>query len=434
MKTSKGHRFSYAIKARRQPDGPEPVRVTPDLASPTFRIVQSDNQETRVTVMLNRRHFLTNLAAAAVASRLPLRAEVIRNAKFVLLGTDKGKGIYRASWNPLTGEIGTPSLAAPSDRPTYFARHPKRSVLYTANEAAQGDGSLSAFRLDEKTADLEPLQVISSKGGSPCYISVDETGHSVFAANYTGGSVAAVSLKGDGSFASDANLFACKDNADCGILGPNTDRQEAPHMHCAVLSPDNRWLIACNLGEDAIEVFPIDPVAPANEILGTPKRFAARSGSGPRHVVFHPNGRWLYCIHELDCTIDVYGWEKGKLTPLGGGLISTLASDADLPGATGCEIVIDPKGRFVYANTRGENSLVVYKVNEKTGFLTEQQRVQTGGTVTRVIAFDPTHRWLLCMNQGSSTISVFGHDPKTGKLTTKPTLYPADTPMCVEWV
>jgi 6-phosphogluconolactonase len=395
-----------------------------------------DIQETRVTVAtLNRRHFLTTLAAAVAASRLPLRAESVRNPKFILLGTDKGKGIYRASWDSVTGQIGTPSLAAPSDRPTYFAMHPKKPILYASNESAQGDGSLSAFRVDGKAADLEQFATISSKGNSPCYLSIDDTGHMAFAANYGGGSIAAVSLKSDGSFDTETNLFACKDNAACGILGPNADRQEAPHMHCAVISPDNKYLLCCNLGEDAIEVFRFDPVGKGpEEVFGTPKRFAAPSGSGPRHVVFHPNGKFVYCIHELDCTISVYGWDKGTLTPLGGSIVSTLASDADAKGATACEVVIDPKGRFVYANTRGENSLVVYKVNEKTGFLTEQQRVQTGGTVTRLIAFDPSRRFLLCMNQGSSTVSVFGHDPKSGKLTPKPTLFPADTPMCIEWV
>jgi 6-phosphogluconolactonase len=383
---------------------------------------------------LDRRHFLIGLTAVAAASRLHLQAETVRNPRFVLLGTDKGKGIYRASWDPATGQIGAPALAAPSDRPTYFAVNPKRSVLYIANEAATGNGSISSFSVDEKTGEIAQMQVFSSQGNSPCYVSVDDTGHSLFAANYGGGNIVAVSLKPDGALSVEASSYTCKDNADCGVTGPNTDRQEAPHMHCAVISPDNKYLLCCNLGEDAIEVFHIDPVGTGDAILGTPTRFAAPSGSGPRHVVFHPNGRWVYCIHELDCTINIYSWEKGKLTPLGDSKVSTLASDAALPGATGCEIVIDPRGRFVYANTRGENSLVVYKVNEKTGFLTEQQRVQTGGTVTRLIAFDPSRRWLLCMNQGSSTVSVFSHDSKSGKLSPKPTLYPADTPMCVEWI
>ena len=384
---------------------------------------------------LNRRHFLTGLAATAAVSRVSFAAEGPRNARFLLLGTDKGKGIYRASWDALTGAIGAPELAVASDRPTYFAMNPKHGVLYSANEAATGDGSISSFRVDEKTGGVEAMQVISSLGGSPCYVSVDQNGHSLFAANYGGGSVVAVSLKGDGSLPAQGSAFACKDNADCGVLGPNTARQEGPHMHCAVVSPDNRYLLCCNLGEDAIEVFHIDPViGVASEVLGTPTRFAVRSGSGPRHVAFHPNGRWVYCIHELDCTIDVFGWEKGKLTPLGDSMVSTLGAGAAADGNTACEIVIDPKGRFVYANTRGENSLVVYKVNEKTGFLTEQQRVPTGGTVTRLIAFDPSQRWLLGMNQGSSTVSVFSHEPKTGKLSAKPMLYPADTPMCVEWV
>jgi 6-phosphogluconolactonase len=156
-------------------------------------------------------------------------------------------------------------------------------------------------------------------------------------------------------------------------------------------------------------------------------------------VVFHPDGKTVYCIHELDCTIDAFSWNKGVLTPLGGSVVSTLGSEAARPGSTACEIIVSHNGKFVYANTRGEDSLVVYRVNEKTSLLTEIQRVKTGGTVTRLIAIDPSKQWLLCMNQGSSTVTVFKHDAKTGKLgagaaNEKPTVFPAETPMCAAWV
>ncbi|MGA8938682.1 MAG: beta-propeller fold lactonase family protein, partial [Acidobacteriaceae bacterium] len=114
--------------------------------------------------------------------------------------------------------------------------------------------------------------------------------------------------------------------------------------------------------------------------------------------------------------------------------ISTLAAGGSHAESTGCEIVISPDGRFVYGNTRGENSVVVYRVNASTGLLTEQQRVFSGGGVTRHIAFDPSRRWLLCANQGTSTVTVFAHDPATGRLGKTPKAFGIDTPEFVQFV
>ena len=383
----------------------------------------------------NRRQFVGGALALPFALRAMAEGE--RGAQWVLLGTDKGAGIYRAAWNAATGVLGAPELAVATMRPTYFAMHPKRPVLYAANEAETGDGSVSSFRVEARGGALEAIGKVSALGAGTCYVALDQDGKSAFAANYGGGSVAAFGVKSDGSLAAGSS-FECKDNLDCGVTGPMAARQDAAHMHCTVVSPDNRYVLACNLGEDAIEVFPMTPGAISSEVLGAPTRFAARSGSGPRHVAFHPNGRWLYCIHELDCTIDVFEWgggrKGGELTLMGGSTVSTLGPNAPADGNTACEIVVSHDGRFVYANTRGENSLTVYKVNAKTGMLTEQQRVQTGGSVTRLIAFDPSRQWLLCLNQGSSTVTVFAHEAKTGRLSEKPKTFAAESPMCVEWV
>jgi 6-phosphogluconolactonase len=383
---------------------------------------------------MNRRVFAAGVAAMPLALRsMAEQAPAVRHPKFVLLGTDKGKGIYRATWDEATGRIGRPELAIETERPTYFAMHPRKSVLYAANEANKGDGSVSAFKLEERGAELSALGVVGSKGNAPCYISLDETGKSLFAANYGGGNLAAFHVKNDGALAETQNVFTCVGNNACGELGPVTDRQDAPHLHSAVVSPDNKFLVVCNLGQDSIEIFPIDPQA--EQPLLEPTRIVAPAGSGPRHVAFHPNGRWVYCIHELDCTVNVFEWKAGRgsatMVPLGD---SVMHAGKAGPGNSGCEVIVSDHGRFVYANTRGENSLAVYEVNEKTGLLKEIQRIDTAGNVTRLIAIDPSRRWMLCMNQGSSTVTVFTRDPKSGKLSTKGATFEADTPMCVEWV
>lgn len=382
----------------------------------------------------SRRRFLASAGAIPFALRA-LAAPVAGDARWVLLGTGTDKGIYRAAWNAERGELSGLEVAAATQHPTFLAMHPRLPIVYAVNEIPTGDGALCSFRLDAKNATLTPLERVTSGGNGPCYVSVDGTGQDAFVANYGGGSFAAIGL-GPGGGLRSAGVFDCRNNAACGALGPNKARQEAAHLHCAVISPDNRFVLACNLGEDAIEIFRIHPGA-ANP-MEAPVRFAARPGSGPRHLAFHPNGLWLYCIHELDCTIDLYDWNvnNGAARPVlrKESVISTLASPADLPGSTGCEIAVSPDGRFVYGNTRGENSLVVYRVDAGTGLLTEQQRVFSGGKMTRHFAFDPTRRWLLCANQGTSTVTVFAHDPATGRLGETPKSFAIDTPMFVQFV
>ena len=385
-------------------------------------------------LLTTRRKFLASASAFPFALRA-LASPVSASPRWVLLGTGTDKGIYRAAWNAERGELSGFEVAATTQHPSYLAMHPRLPILYAVNEIPKGNGALCSFRLDRESAALTPLARVDSGGNGPCFVSVDPTGRDAFVANYGGGSFGAFGL-GDGGAIHDAGFFDCHNNAACGALGPNTERQDAAHMHCAVISPDNRFVLACNLGEDAIEIFRIHPGAA--KPMEAPVRIAARAGSGPRHIAFHPNGMWFYCIHELDCTIDVYEWNVSNGVPAPklrkDSVISTLATRAALPGSSGCEIVVSPDGRFVYGNTRGENSLVVYRVNAATGLLTEQQRVFSGGGLTRHFTFDPSRRWLLCANQGTSTVTVFAHDPATGRIAETPKSFVIDTPMFIQFI
>jgi 6-phosphogluconolactonase len=383
-----------------------------------------------------RRHFLASIAALPLALRA-FADPTSSHPRWILLGTGTDKGIFRASWNPTTGELGNIQPAAPAQHPSFLAIHPTLPILYAVNETPHGDGILSSYRLDPHTATLTPLDSLTTNGNGPCFVSIDPTGSAAFVANYGGGSFAAFSLAHNGALHKPAAVFNCDNNAACGVVGPNHDRQDKAHIHCATISPDNRFVLACNLGEDAIEIFPIragrQPI-----MIEAPTRVAARPGSGPRHLAFHPNGRWLYCIHELDCTIDLYDWNvsNGQPAPVlhQHSVVSTLAKPSDLPGSTGCELTISPDGRFAYGNTRGENSLAVYRIHPSTGLLTEQQRINTAGNNVRYFTFDPSRRWLLCANQGSSTITVFPHDPATAHITETPRSFALDTPMFIQFV
>ena len=389
-----------------------------------------------------RRHFLA--ASAALPTALRTLAQPTSTPHWVILGTDKGRGIFRASWDPATGALGHPELAAATPRAAFFALHPHLPVLYAVNSVGSGKGALSSFRYDPTHAALTPLNTVSSHGDGPCAVSVDRTGSAAFVANYTGGSVAFDRLDPATGALIDtgaAAAFDCnRDPAACFPRGPVKDRQDAAHLHCVVLTPDNRAVLTCDLGSDAIYIFPLSPET--HLPLPAAQRIHTRPGSGPRHIVFHPNGRWAYLINELDCTIDLYDWKFSSARPTlrfrEGSTRSTLPDGIELEGNTACELVMADNGRFLYACTRGANDIAVYTI-DRDGLLTEQQRVPSGGPTPRYIALDPSRRWLVCTNQGSDkhpagNVTVFAHEPATGRLNPTPRTFPADTPMFVSWI
>ena len=383
-------------------------------------------------ILSSRRQFLA--ASAALPFALRSFAQAPTEPRWVFLGTGV-QGIYRAPWNAATGELGAVELAVATDRPTFLAMHPKLPLLYAGNEAAKGDGALTSFRVDTTQGTLKQVQQVSSRGAGPCYVSIDRTGRSAFVADYAGGSMAAYALGPAGEI-TDAGGLNCQNNPSCGVLGPVKDRQEIAHLHCTTISPGNDFVLVCDLADDAIEVFPIAPGKKA--LLGTPMRVQARVGSGPRHVVFHPNGRWVYCVHELDCTIDLYDWNvhgrKATMTLRQGSTISTLTAGAAMAGNTGCEVLVSEDGRFIYTCTRGEDTISVYRVDATTGLLTEQQRLSCGGKVPRIIAFDPSRKWLVSCNQNSGNVTVFAHETTTGRINETPQTFGVDNPMFAQWI
>ncbi len=397
--------------------------------------------------MLTRRRFLVSLpafAAAAYAEPLPFRKKVPPPAPiFVYFGTDtsKGvsKGIYLSRFNPATGELTPPSLAATTPRPSYLALAPLlqngRHFVYAVNAVSAG-ASVTTFSQDPKTGALQQVGQVPSGGPGPCYISVDSTGKSAYVANYNGGTLVSYRIEADGTLSQPVDRIDFHDGQKFGHRGPNTARQDAPHVHSATISPDNRFVLANDLGSDDIAVFGIDPDT-AHLTMGNPYLFHNdRAGSGPRHVAFHPNGRWVYGINELDSTIDHYLWTTTRSTdtPLGMLVntnfhISTIAQDFPAAKNTASEVAVSPDGNFLYASNRGEDTLVVFTIRPKDGALTVAQRISCGGKTPRHFVIDATGRWLLCGNQDSANVTVFRRDPGTGHLGGPVQTVSVDSPM-----
>jgi 6-phosphogluconolactonase len=384
----------------------------------------------------SRRQFVGWAAAMPFALRgLAAGQSPASGLRWVLLGTDTGKGVYRAAWNAATGSLGRVELAVETARPAYMAKHPSLPVVYAINSVSGEGAAVSSFTVDPTAGgplSLTPLNKVGSQGDGPCFVSVDPTGSMAFVANYAGGSFAAFRVTNTGSLAQAIGVFKYTQ----ATHGPVTDRQDAAHIHCATIAPGNRYVLACDLGDDVILVF---PVGPGNgDYVRVPIRVGARAGSGPRHVAFHPSGRFVYCIHELDCTIDLYDWRMEQGQPAmrlrENSVVSTLSKGMSTKGQTACEIVISDDGRFLYSCTRGEDTITVWTIDE-SGYLSELQKLSSGGKVPRYIALDPTKKWLVCCNQGApGDVTVFSRNAATGRLGVKPRVFAAPTPTFAMWV
>ncbi len=397
--------------------------------------------------MWNRRRFLLLFPAYAASAQtihspfrkrrqappLPLRV-------YIACDTLKGvsKGIYSASFDTATGKLGNPVLAAETPRATYLAVTPPRDgnrSLFAVNAIKDPSASVTTFNLDQKTGVLTQKSRVSSAGAGPCYISVDSTGKAAFVANYWGASIASYIIQSDGTLSNPVDTLDYRE-ARFGHQGPNKVRQEQPHPHSVFISPDDRFLIVNDLGNDALTVYSIDP-ATAKLTPSSPLLTSVRAGSGPRHIAFHPNGRWIYCINEIDSTLDHFLWTTTHATssaPAKGLLVnasttvSTIAKGFPGDRNTASEVMISPDGNFLYVSNRGEDTLVAFAINDD-GSLKEVQRISSGGRTPRHFTFDPTFQWILCGNQDSASVTIFRRDQGTGKLTGPTQTVTLDSPM-----
>ena len=388
--------------------------------------------------MLTRRRLLLTLPAFAAAPHLAAaQAFTFPHLRkkpappppptFVYFGADTtnhiSKGIYLSRFDTNAGRVSPPMLVAQTMRPSYMALSAPtagRRRLYAVNAVPDASATVSSFLMDPASGALKPIGQVTSGGAGPCYISIDATGHSAFVANYFGSSIATYLIQPDGSLGLPVQRLDYKERR-FGTRGPNTARQDVPHPHSVHLSPDNRFLLVNDRRSEEISVIAVDPETAR---LGPPALFSNdRPGSGPRHIAFHPNGRWVYSINEIDSTIDLFLWTttSSRTAPVGllvkaGPGVKTIAANFPAAKNTAAEVAVSSDGNFVYASNRGEDSLVVFAVAPADGALTLHQRIPCGGKTPRHFTLSPDGRWLLCGNQDSANVTVFRRDPATGQL------------------
>ena len=344
--------------------------------------------------------------------------------------TAKGKGIHAFRFDAATGRLTSMGLATEAVNPTFVTASADGRFLYATKEVMRHQGrkcgSVKAFAINRKTGELRFLNEVASGGTIPCYVALDKTGRYAMVANYGSGSVEVIEVRKSGRL---GKVTAFAQYAGSGV---NPERQEGPHAHSINPSPDNRFAIAADLGLDKVFVYHFGEKAGVL-LPNNPAYAVVNAGSGPRHIAFARNGRFVYVIGEMGSNITVFAYDARR------GTLRKLQTISTLPKGyrkqSDCaEVAVSPNGKFVYASNRGHNSITVFAVDPKKGTLTTVERVPCGGNWPRHFAIDPTGRYLLVANQESDTVSVFSVDRKTGRLSATGETASVRKPACVRFV
>ena len=370
---------------------------------------------------------------ALLAYALPVAQAASKDDYIMYVGTytrEDSKGIYAWRFNAKEGSLKPLGLVAETVNPSFLAIHPNNRYLYAVSEVAntngQRGGTVSAFGMDTATGKLTLLNTVSSGGMGPCYVSVDKTGKVLLVANYNNGSIAAVPIKPDGGLA--------EPSATIQHSGSSTDpkRQQGPHAHSILPSPDNRFVLAADLGLDQLLVYRFDP-AKGSLTPNDPPFGKLNGGAGPRHFAFDPSGRHVYVINEMQSTVTAFDYDKAKGSLKEIATVSTLPKDFSANNST-AEVLVHPNGKFLYGSNRGHDSIAVFSIDPRKATLTPVDHTSTQGKVPRNFRIDPTGRWLFAANQNAGGIVAFKLDPSTGRLTPAGQTLEVSAPVCIKFV
>ena len=347
----------------------------------------------------------------------------------VWIGTDShpaSKGIYHATINTETGQLSESQLAAQIDGPGFLALHPSGNVLYAVG-ALGGKDVVAAYSITPVggKSTLKLINSLAIGDGGAAHLAVDPTGALLLTAQYGGGSVAAFSLNADGSLKARTGLVKHEGGAKV-VAG----RQDSPHAHWVGFSPDNRFAFVPDLGLDKVVIHKV------NLATGglAPHGFGALpGGAGPRHMKFHPNGKWIYVINELDLSVSVFDYNAAAGTMAIKETVPTVSKAELLKEQTSSasEIQVHSSGKFVYAANRGHDSITGFAVNPVSGMLKVVGITNVRGATPRNFNLDPSGKWLLAAGKDSHSLASFAVGLHTGELIYNRSVIHTPAPICV---
>lgn len=347
---------------------------------------------------------------------------------YLITGTYTGglsKGIYVYSFDSNTGKTDSISMVEASN-PSFITLSPDQKYAFVVHENGKDGkgGTVSSYAFNKSLGQLTLINTQSTEGDYPCYVEIDKSGRWLFVANYGTGNFTSYPVSDTGSIGDP------KETIKHVGTGGNPERQEGPHVHSTNISPDNKNLYVADLGIDKIMLYDFN--AADGSIKPSPAVSAeSRPGSGPRHIAYHPNNKWLYLMEEISGTVTAYEFKADKFRELQ--RISSVEKNAK--GEAGsADIHVSADGKFLYASNRGDfNNIVIYQIDGNKGTLKQAGFQPVLGKGPRNFSIDPSGKFLLVANQGSDEVVVFSRNEKTGLLTDSGQRILVGKPVCLKW-
>ncbi|MBB02314.1 MAG: 3-carboxymuconate cyclase [Planctomyces sp.] len=367
---------------------------------------------------------LVVLTVAVVMMSTSVRAE---QQRLFIASAGKPSSIETCTFDSETGQFGEVTTAVADVQTGFMALHPKLPILYAAVAEkvprGQMNGAVYAYRINTETGELKQLGSVSTGDMGNTHIEVAANGQFLAVCHYGGVGTTLVPLMPDGSLSRKISRQKHEGSS------AHPQRQTRPHPHGVAISKDSKFVCVADLGNDHVEVFPVS----AERKLTRGSYWQAAAGAGPRHVSFHPNGRWLYSINELDSTVSVleFDAQQGQLKELQ--TIYTLPEEFDEQNTT-AEVVVHPTGKFLFGSNRGHNSTAVFQIDPQSGKLTFVEREPTQGDHPRFIGQDPTGTMLISANRNDDELVAFSIDQNSGELNPTGNETTVARPMCIVFV
>lgn len=346
------------------------------------------------------------------------------------------EGIYRMQFDAERGYLEPqPLQVVRTHNPSWLTLDLNRNRLYAANENGPSHpdpvGRVSAFTMAPASGQLSPLAQQITLGDEPTHLSQSRDGRYLFVSNYgsapnPGGSLAVIPTAEDGTLSPVTQLATHKASEK------HPQRQKSAHVHSAVMSPNGKRLFVSDLGADKIFVYRYDPASAERPLSpAEPPFIQLPDGSGPRHLVFSPDGSQAYATLELSAQVARFDHVDGSLVQR---QLVDLAENGKVDGHSPGAIHPSPDGRFLYVSDRAEaNRIMVYAI-EETGSLREIQQRASEGREPREFAIDPSGRFMLIANQKSDQLVVLQRDPDSGLLGDTVQILPMSRPSDVKFI
>jgi 6-phosphogluconolactonase len=338
-------------------------------------------------------------------------------------------GIHAFSFDSEHGTLKPLHRTTDVKNPFFISLSRDRQFLYAIDAKQFGgveDEYVAAFALEGRTGRMKRLNQQSARGTAACYLDVDPSGKSLLVANYSSGNVASLPIASNGSLGEAVSFFQHSGSS------VDPQRQKGPNAHCFVISPDGRHALAADLGIDKLMIYRLDSATAKLAPNAVQPFVKLRPGSGPRHLVFHPDGKSVYVINELANTVMVFDWNAIDGTLNEKQTVSTLPDDFTGQSHT-ADLRITPDGKHLYGTNRGHDSLASYRIAED-GTLTWLKIQSSGGKGPQNLLTTPDGRWLLCANMPGNNVVVFKIDSTSGDIVmhVEPTVVPMAS--CIQWM